>query len=270
MPLLEVIGLTKRFGGLTAVDGVDLSVEKGEIVGLIGPNGAGKTTFVNLLTGMLQSTAGQIRYAGRDITRMPPHQRCRLGLTRTFQVPQPFSDMTVRENVVVAALFGNSPGRVRAGEASEVVDDVLAAVGLDFARDKPTGSLTTAGLKRLEVARCLATRPDVIFLDEPLGGLNRTELDEALGLVRRLKAQGRTIVFIEHIVPAVMAVSDRVLVLANGRKLAEGTPKEILDNAEVQRAYLGDVAGAVSRRRGRTRGQTRPPQSSHSEAPHVR
>lgn len=267
MPLLEVAGLTKRFGGLTAVDGVDLTVEKGEVVGLIGPNGAGKTTFINLLTGMLLPTAGVIRYAGQDITRMPPHRRCRLGLTRTFQVPQPFFDMTVRENVMVAALFGNAPGRGGAAEAADMADDVLAAVGLDLAGDRPTGALTTAGLKRLEVARCLATRPDVIFLDEPLGGLNRTEVDEALGLVRRLKAQGRTIIFIEHIVPAVMAVSDRVFVLANGRKLAEGTPRDILDNAEVKRAYLGDVAGAVSRRRAR--GVARPVVSSRPGASHA-
>lgn len=247
MPLLEVSNLTKRFGGLVAVNDVSLGVGEGEILGLIGPNGAGKTTFVNLLTGTLPSSSGRMLYEGRDITRLGPHQRCRLGLARTFQVPQPFGLMTVLDNVATAAMFGAvADYRTRkAGQAR--ARSVLAQVGLEGAADQPATSLTTAGLKRLELARCLAGDPSLIFLDEPLGGLNQTEVKEALDLIRSLSRTGTAIVFIEHIMQAVMAVSHRVVVLANGAKLAEGTPTEIVEDESVQRAYLGDVGGAVER-----------------------
>ncbi|MEX0758921.1 MAG: ABC transporter ATP-binding protein [Tistlia sp.] len=256
MALLEVRNLSKRFGGLAAVNDVSLDVGQGEILGLIGPNGAGKTTFVNLLTGALPSTSGTMLYEGRDVTRLGPHQRCRLGMARTFQVPQPFGGMTVLENVMTAALFGSSrTGRTR-NSAEARARAVLDDVGLGEAADDRAVSLTTAGLKRLELARCLATEPSLIFLDEPLGGLNQTEVTEALDLIRSVRSAGATIIFIEHIMKAVMAVSDRVVVLANGAKLAEGTPSDIVADEQVQLAYLGDVSGAVDRyarlREGRT------------------
>jgi branched-chain amino acid transport system ATP-binding protein len=251
MILLQCYGLRKTFGGLDAIDNVGLSVEKGEVLGLIGPNGAGKTTFVNLLTGEIAPTAGRILYRGDDISQLPPHRRSGLGIARTFQVPRPFTSLSIRENLMVGALFG----KTRHGDVKErraVVESVLKTTGLDRIADRSPITLSTAGLKRLEVARSLAAQPDLLFLDEPLGGLNPVEADEAILLIRDLKNRGVTIVFIEHIIKAVAAVSDRVMVLARGRKLAEGTPKDVLSNEEVKRAYLGDVAGALQRNLDRT------------------
>ncbi len=247
MALLNVYGLTKQFGGLLAVDAVDLSIERGEIIGLIGPNGAGKTTFVELLTGGQTATSGRIEFDGRDITKLSNHERCRLGLSRTFQVPQPFSSSTVLENVVVGALFGRAQRNLTIGEARKKAEDTLQAVGLADARASMTSSLTTAGLKRLELARCLATNPQLVFLDEPLGGLNPTEVKDALALIRNVRNSGVTILFIEHIVPAVLALCERVVVLANGRKLAEGTGAEVTGNPAVREAYLGDVSATADR-----------------------
>jgi branched-chain amino acid transport system ATP-binding protein len=245
--ILAVAGLAKHFGGLRAVDGVDLSVRQGEIVGLIGPNGAGKTTFVDLLTGGEPPTGGRIIYRGIEITSLSAHERSRMGLARTFQVPRPFGDLTIRENVLVGALFGRSERRGGRHAALDLANRCLERAGLCAVADQRTGSLSTAGLKRLEVARCLATEPDLLFLDEPLAGLNPTEVNDALGLIRALNNSGITIVFIEHIIPAVMSLCHRIVVLASGRKLAEGDPIEIIANPEVQRAYLGDVKAAVQR-----------------------
>lgn len=247
MALLSVTDLSRRFGGLTAVDRVSLEIGAGEIVGLIGPNGAGKTTFVNLLTGTLKCSSGQIHYDGRDITGLAPHQRCRIGLARTFQVPQPFGGLTVAENVTAAALFGSNRAYHTLPAARRRAIEVLERVGLAAAAGDPATTLTTAGMKRLELARCLAGDPKLVLLDEPLGGLNQREVQEALALIRDIRGAGATIVFIEHIMAAVMAVSDRVVVLANGAKLAEGSPQAIQANEAVQRAYLGDVKGAVER-----------------------
>jgi branched-chain amino acid transport system ATP-binding protein len=246
-PLLQVTGLTKRFGGLSAVNAIDLEIEPGEIVGLIGPNGAGKTTLVNLLAGEIRPSEGCILYRGHDVTKYASYSRSAMGISRTFQIPEPFFDLSVRENVMVGCLFGSSPSRNKQ-EAGLRANEILDVVGLRAARDSQTSTLTTAGLKKLEVARALAADPKVLLLDEPLGGLNATESKEALELIRNVKAKGISIIFIEHIVPAVMAVSDRVIVLANGRKLTEGTPEAILNNEEVKRSYLGDVKSASIRR----------------------
>lgn len=251
MSLLQCTGLGKRFAGLQAVDSVDLSIEKGEIVGLIGPNGAGKTTFVNLLTGELPVTSGTILYEGRDITRLAPDKRTRLGLARTFQVPRPFHSMSILENVTLAAQFGRD-GRPRdRRSAFRKAADILDMTGLNTQAEANTGTLTTAGLKRLEVARALATEPDILFLDEPLGGLNQGEAADALKLIRSLNEGGTTILFIEHIIKAVSAISHRIVVLARGQKLAEGTPEAVLADKEVQRAYLGNISSALERNAAR-------------------
>jgi branched-chain amino acid transport system ATP-binding protein len=248
MDLLKVTGLTKRFGGLAAVDSVDLAIPQGEIVGLIGPNGAGKTTFVELLTGATLPTSGRIEFQGRDITRLPSYQRCRLGIARTFQVPAPFMGVTVLENVMTACMFGRSEKDIGREKARELSEKTLREVKLHDARDKAPGELTTAGLKRLELARCLATGASMLFLDEPLGGLNQTEVNEALTLIRNVHARGVTIVFIEHIVPAVLSLCSRVVVLADGKKLMEGSAQEVVAHPEVRRAYLGDVAASAKQR----------------------
>jgi len=247
MALLKVTGLTKHFGGLKAVQNVDFNIDEGEIVGLIGPNGAGKTTFVELLTGGHAPTAGKIEYDGRDVTRLSNHERCRLGMARTFQVPQPFGGGTVRDNVAVGALFGRAGRYLTIAQAKEKADAILGDVGLQAFRDSFPAAMTTAGLKRLELARCLATDANLIFLDEPLGGLNSTEVAEALALIRKVRDSGVTVLFIEHIIPAVLSLSDRVVVLANGSKLAEGTGEQVTQNPEVKKAYLGDISGAVNR-----------------------
>lgn len=247
MAILDVSRVSKVFGGLRAVDDVSFEVAKGEIVGLIGPNGAGKTTLVDLLTGVQLPSDGRISYAGADITWLYSHQRSRLGLARTFQVPRPFFDMSVRENVLVGAQFGRAGRNLHQADAERLADEALARVGLAVAAEHRTGTLTTAGLKRLEVARCLAADPKLLFLDEPLGGLNSSEVAEALDLIRALNRAGVTIVFIEHIVSAVLAVSHRIVVLANGRKLTEGTPQAVIADSQVREAYLGNVEGAVGR-----------------------
>jgi ABC-type branched-subunit amino acid transport system ATPase component len=251
MTLLQVRGLAKTFGGLEAVSGVDVDVRAGEVLGLIGPNGAGKTTFVNLLTGGIRPTAGVILYKNKAITNLAPHERSLIGLSRTFQVPKPFSSMSIRENVTVGSFFGKGGRPADRTDVDARVNMALTTTGLDrVANDNPM-TLSTAGLKRLEVARCLAADPDLLFLDEPLGGLNPVEANDALKLIRLLRDRGVTIIFIEHIIKAVSAVSDRIMVLAQGRKLAEGTVSEVLNNEDVKRAYLGDVSGALKRNAAR-------------------
>ena len=258
MPLIECHNIGKKFAGLHAVQDVGIKIERGEIVGLIGPNGAGKTTFVNLLTGELPVSTGTILYNGVDITRLSPHKRNALGLSRTFQVPRPFRSMSVLENVALAARFGKLGRSHDSRSAAAKAIEILSWVGLGQQADKGTDTLTTAGLKRLEVARALATDPDLLFLDEPLGGLNQAEADEALSLIRAVNERGVTILFIEHIIRAVTAVSHRIMVLAGGKKLAEGAPDDILAHAEVRKAYLGDIDSALERhakRRERTRNE---------------
>jgi branched-chain amino acid transport system ATP-binding protein len=254
MALLNVTGLTKQYGGLKAVEGVDFRIEQGEIVGLIGPNGAGKSTFVDLLSGSVPPTAGRIEYEGRDITKSLNHDRCALGIARTFQIPRPFGASSVLENVVVGALFGSGNRKLTVAQAREKAERTLEEVGLTGFRHSLPGSLTTAGLKRLELARCLATDARLMFLDEPLGGLNSTEVKEALALIRKVRDAGVTILFIEHIIPAVLSLSDRIVVLANGRKLAEGSADQITNNPAVQKAYLGDLSATADRFARRRRG----------------
>ena len=233
--MLEALNLSKRFGGLAAVHDVSLSVPQGSITALIGPNGAGKTTLFHLLSGFLASDSGKVSLEGRDITGLSPHAICRLGMTRTFQIVQPFAAQTVRENIAVGAHLHHRGRR----EAIAAAEDVARRVGLHAQLDKPASSLTIAGRKRLELARALATRPRLLLLDEVLAGLNPQEINEVLPVVRAIRDGGVTVLMIEHVMQAVMNLCEHVWVLSNGRLIAQGTPREIAAHPEVIEAYLG-------------------------------
>jgi branched-chain amino acid transport system ATP-binding protein len=241
LPLLTLEGVSRSFGGLVAVRSVDLVVEEGEILGLIGPNGAGKTTLFNLITGFHLPTAGKVVFAGRDITRMGPPDRCGLGIARTFQLVRPFQRLTVLQNVAVGRLYGRQAARSR-HQAEDEAFELLQLVGLADRPHVEAHHLTLVDRKRLELARALATRPRLLLLDELLAGINPTEMVAAMELIRRIRAHGPTIILVEHLVRAVFGVSDRVVVLSAGAKIAEGTPSEVGANRQVVDAYLGSEA----------------------------
>jgi len=236
MSLLVARGLSKRFGGLHAVAGLDLAVAPGEMLGLIGPNGAGKTTVFNLLSGFLTADAGDVRFNGRSIVGLAPHAICRLGLARTFQIVRPFPRMTVLENVRVGALARHP----RAPEALAQARDVVARVGLAACERVAASALTLAERKRLELARALATGPSLLLLDEVMAGLNPTEIETIIQLIRGIHESGVSILLIEHNMRAVMALSHRIVVLSFGERIAEGTPVEIASHPKVVEAYLGE------------------------------
>ncbi|KAB2920287.1 MAG: ABC transporter ATP-binding protein [Hyphomicrobiaceae bacterium] len=247
--MLELKGLSKHFGGVKAVDGVDLRVRKGEIVGLIGPNGSGKSTTVNLVCGVYPATAGRIMFEGADITRLAPHKRVRGGLARTFQNIRLFQRLTVWENLWVARntagqgeprrLFGNWVGGQRAARAS--VEELLEFAGLHSKRDMVTGALAFGEQRRLEFARALAAEPRLLLLDEPAAGMNLEEIGDLRHRIVDLRRRGLAVLLIEHVMELVMGVSDRIAVLNFGRKIAEGSPAEIQAHPDVQAAYLGDA-----------------------------
>jgi branched-chain amino acid transport system ATP-binding protein len=237
--LLEVEGLTKRFGGFTALDRVSLHVKAGERFGLIGPNGSGKTTLINCVSGALASDGGRILFGGRDITAMAPHQRTRLGIVRSFQIPKPFTSMTVLENLGIPLEYATSTRSPAADSAAEAME-ILSAIGLETKAHLRPAGLTQIEMRKLELARAMAARPKLLISDEAMAGLSSAEVDDILTILFRLSAQGITIIMIEHIMRAVMRFSERIVVLDAGAQIAEGTPDEIVRNPAVEKAYLGE------------------------------
>jgi branched-chain amino acid transport system ATP-binding protein len=241
--LLDLQSVSRRFGGLSAVNDVSLIVEEGEILGLIGPNGAGKTTLINLITGVHPATAGKVYFERRDITRLRPYQIARLGLARTFQIVQPFPKMTVRENVAAGALFAGKADGLKDAQAQ--AREHLAFTGLAHIADKPAATLTLAQRKRLEVAKGLAMKPRLLMLDEVNAGLNSSEIDEALRMIRKVAERGVTIIVIEHLMKVVLSISQRIAVLHHGQLIAEGEPNAVLRDPRVIEAYLGSKFAAA-------------------------
>lgn len=233
--LLETRGLVKTFGALRAVDGVSLSLEPGDALGIIGPNGAGKSSLFNLIAGVMPANEGRVLWQGEDITLMPAAERCRAGIGRTYQIPKPFGGLTVFENLLVAAEFGGGGG----AEAKALCRSILVQLELYHLANAPAGSLRLLERKRLEMARALATQPKVLLLDEIAGGLTDLECESLIATIKDIKAQGVAIVWIEHVVHALFAVVDRLAVINFGAKIAEGRPKETFESAEVQSIYLG-------------------------------
>jgi branched-chain amino acid transport system ATP-binding protein len=239
-PLLRVTGVSKRFGGFTALDRIDLTVAPGERLGLIGPNGSGKSTLVNCLSGTLRNEEGSIHFGGHDLGGQPPHRRVRLGLARSFQIPKPFASMSVLDNLRIPLLYA-----ARLHEKlppARIVDEamrVLQQVGLSDKAQAMSGGLTQVDMRKLELARAVATKPTLLISDEAMAGLSASETDDILALLLELKEQRVAVIMIEHVMRAVMKFSDRIVVLVAGRKIADGEPQTVVNNAEVVTAYLG-------------------------------
>lgn len=237
--MLQVKSLTKTFGGLVAVNELDLSIDEGEVVGLIGPNGSGKTTSFNLISGFLKPDKGEVLYNGEDITGLKPHKICQRGIARTFQLTKPFAELTALQNVMVGMMYGD--GKIRNVAKAEVeCEKVLEFVGLGDRGKSLVASFGIVDRKRLEIARALATRPRVLLLDEVMSGLTSTEMEEALKLVKAINDSGVTLVVVEHVMKAILDLSTKLVVLNYGEKIAEGAPQEVVRNQNVIDAYLGE------------------------------
>jgi len=242
-PLLRVAAVTKRFGGFVALDSVALDVYPGERVGLIGPNGSGKSTLVNCISGTLRHEGGRITFEGEDLTGMPAHRRIRRGLARSFQIPKPFASMTVLDNLRIPLLYaaGRHDGlKVSEAQSAAEAMEILASVGLAAKAGEMSGGLTQVDMRKLELARAIAAKPKLLIADEAMAGLSSSEVDDILQLLTSMKARGIAVIMIEHIMRAVMHFSERVAVLVAGRKIADGDPKTVIANPEVQKAYLGE------------------------------
>ncbi len=239
-PLLEVRDLTKRFGGFVALDAIAVRVAPGERLGLIGPNGSGKTTLINCVSGSLACDEGAVLFRGADITGLRAHERTRLGIARSFQIPKPFASMTVLENLCIPLEFAARERYRRGPEMEEAAMEILALIGLEDRARSESGGLTQIDMRKLELARALAAAPDLLISDEAMAGLSSAEVDDILGVLLMLNERGITIIMIEHIMRAVMRFSERIVVLDAGKKIAEGTPEEIVHDPQVQRAYLGE------------------------------
>jgi branched-chain amino acid transport system ATP-binding protein len=245
MRILEGQSVTKYFGGLAAVSKVAFHVDQGEIVGLIGPNGAGKTTLFNLISGALPLSSGEIRFKGQKLNGLKPHQICKMGVARTFQEIKIFSNMPVFQNVLVGAFFG-TPTRISGADAAREVTQALEYVGLSAMSATPVKDLTLVNQKRVEVARALATKPELLLIDELMAGLNFTEISEAMELVKKIRDRGITVFMVEHVMKAIMGICERIMVLHHGEKIAEGTCNEISCNKTVIDVYLGEETHAGS------------------------
>ncbi|MFM0506836.1 MULTISPECIES: ABC transporter ATP-binding protein [unclassified Paraburkholderia] len=235
-PVLRLTGVSKRYGALQVTDDISFAVERGETYGILGPNGAGKTTLFNLVSGDVRPDQGSVEFDGADVNHLPPHRRCVAGIGRSYQVPRPFGGMTVFENLLVGATFG---GELTGHAAYDVCVDVLERTGLKARANQLAGTLGLLDRKRLELARALATQPQLLLLDEIAGGLTEPETHALVDEIRRVKERGVTIVWIEHVVHALLAVADRLLVINFGKRLAEGLPAAVMDDPEVRRVYLG-------------------------------
>ena len=239
-PLLVASKVTKRFGGFVALDAVDLSVAPGERVGLIGPNGSGKSTLVNCIAGTLRHAGGSIVFDGQDLGSLPPHRRIRLGIARSFQIPRPFASMTVQDNLCIPLLYaGSAEARARRGDVASEAMAILGQVGLEAKAHHLSGELTQVDLRKLELARAIASRPKLLIADEALAGLSTGEVDDVLAILLDMRSRGVAVILIEHIMRAVMRFSERIAVLVAGRKVADGAPEAVLHDPEVERAYLG-------------------------------
>jgi branched-chain amino acid transport system ATP-binding protein len=236
MPLLALHAVSKSYGALKVTDDITLAVDEGETLGILGPNGAGKTTLFNLISGDARVDSGRVEYAGRDVTALKPHQRCHAGIGRSYQVPQPFGHMSVFENLVTAACFG---AQEREQDAWQTAHEVLSETGLMPHANKPAGGLTLLDRKRLELARALATRPKLLLLDEIAGGLTEPEAKQLVSELQQIKARGVTMIWIEHVVHALLSLADRLFVINFGQKLAEGAPQVVMNDPEVRRVYMG-------------------------------
>ncbi len=241
MALLELENVTKRFGGLTAVDHVSLELEHGQFVGIVGPNGSGKTTLFNVISGVFFPEEGRILFEGQDITGMPPYKRAPLGIGRTFQIPRPFGSATVRENIAVGAMFGTLGHKTSVDESLEIADAIIARVGLEAHKDKAAGTLTPVEKKLTEIARALAMKPKLLLMDEAMAGMHPSDIDQMVALIKQIarEEQIAVVAMVEHIMRAVVGMAEKVIVLHQGAKLVDAPTKEALEDPRVVEVYLG-------------------------------